>query len=387
MVYESVDRSCYLVHHGILGQKWGKQNGPPYPLGTSDHSAAEKKAGWKKSLDPKKQAKQNVKNAKDEVYFAKRALGEARAETKGNQLVIGMTKRRLQKLESKAKTDKVNKRIAEERAILKDYEKELKRSEAQVKRSEAYKKVADMEYSKAVKYLDIVKGKKLAESIYDESTLSTVKKEIAKRIPDWTTRDYQLKLQRKSPEVQAAANAYDDALDRDWEKYRKQHKHFDGDGSEFESLMLKDKNSETSKAREKYIDALSKYGVSDKEAKSRIERDFKASSHPDRRKAETPRGRQLEEAADRAENKYQDAVDNAMYKYGKRDTPEVKKARAAYDEAKFNWIDYRDSDKSSKDVSKMASRASSMKSSGKTYAEIAKALGIPVSSVGYYLNM
>lgn len=22
----------YLSHHGIQGQKWGKQNGPPYPL-------------------------------------------------------------------------------------------------------------------------------------------------------------------------------------------------------------------------------------------------------------------------------------------------------------------------------------------------------------------
>ena len=41
----------YLVHHGILGQKWGKKNGPPYPLDAADHSAAEKKAGWRKSLD------------------------------------------------------------------------------------------------------------------------------------------------------------------------------------------------------------------------------------------------------------------------------------------------------------------------------------------------
>ena len=31
--------------------KWGKKNGPPYPLGASDHSTSEKKAGWRKSLD------------------------------------------------------------------------------------------------------------------------------------------------------------------------------------------------------------------------------------------------------------------------------------------------------------------------------------------------
>lgn len=41
----------YFQHHGILGQRWGKRNGPPYPLGSSDHSASERKAGWRKSLD------------------------------------------------------------------------------------------------------------------------------------------------------------------------------------------------------------------------------------------------------------------------------------------------------------------------------------------------
>ena len=32
----------YPSHHGILGQKWGKKNGPPYPLSSNQHSMAEK---------------------------------------------------------------------------------------------------------------------------------------------------------------------------------------------------------------------------------------------------------------------------------------------------------------------------------------------------------
>lgn len=44
-------RESDLKHHGILGQRWGKKNGPPYPLDAKDHSASEQKAGWRKSLD------------------------------------------------------------------------------------------------------------------------------------------------------------------------------------------------------------------------------------------------------------------------------------------------------------------------------------------------
>lgn len=59
MVYEEMTMSWaiikysakdYIAHHGILGQKHGVRNGPPYPLGSGDHSASEKKAGWRDSL-------------------------------------------------------------------------------------------------------------------------------------------------------------------------------------------------------------------------------------------------------------------------------------------------------------------------------------------------
>ena len=34
----------YISHHGIKGQKWGKRNGPPYPLDPeTDYSSDEKK--------------------------------------------------------------------------------------------------------------------------------------------------------------------------------------------------------------------------------------------------------------------------------------------------------------------------------------------------------
>lgn len=48
---DEVDKMAYrkeLQHHGILGQKWGKQNGPPYPLNPANRSSAEKKQNGSK---------------------------------------------------------------------------------------------------------------------------------------------------------------------------------------------------------------------------------------------------------------------------------------------------------------------------------------------------
>lgn len=58
----------YLEHHQILGAKWGVMNGPPYPLGSGDHSSSEKKAaeaaGVKVGSDSGKGSIENVKKKK-----------------------------------------------------------------------------------------------------------------------------------------------------------------------------------------------------------------------------------------------------------------------------------------------------------------------------------
>lgn len=44
MTYEIVTNSGELYHHGIKGQQWGKQNGPPYPLRETVHDKIVKNA-------------------------------------------------------------------------------------------------------------------------------------------------------------------------------------------------------------------------------------------------------------------------------------------------------------------------------------------------------
>lgn len=62
MNYYAVNTSDTLQHHGILGQRWGKRNGPPYPLSGGTHSQSEKKHGtngW--SVEAKKEVKRTRK--------------------------------------------------------------------------------------------------------------------------------------------------------------------------------------------------------------------------------------------------------------------------------------------------------------------------------------
>ena len=75
-----------LYHHGILGQKWGKQNGPPYPLGKGDHSAAERRAagGMLNKMIERRAAKKRKKKQQEQVKKMQ-AAKKAKAEEKKRQ--------------------------------------------------------------------------------------------------------------------------------------------------------------------------------------------------------------------------------------------------------------------------------------------------------------
>ena len=74
----------YLIHHGIRGQRWGKKNGPPYPLKPNDRSREEQKLNsvYKsgRELDfeiSKEQSKINDQVLKEVDNYAKKKYGKS----------------------------------------------------------------------------------------------------------------------------------------------------------------------------------------------------------------------------------------------------------------------------------------------------------------------
>lgn len=86
----------FLAHHGIEGQKWGIQNGPPYPLDPEDHSAAEKRAaGYDTSKKLKDQTKESFKSigrgTKETVKSTGRSIKKAGTTTGHAFRNVGVT--------------------------------------------------------------------------------------------------------------------------------------------------------------------------------------------------------------------------------------------------------------------------------------------------------
>ena len=131
-----------ITHHGILGQKWGKRQGPPYPLDGSDHSAAEQKAGWKNSLD--KKASRIAKKYDKKISRSKKyndSISEARAKNRS-------------RIESK-----YDKKISKIKNEIKSYDPNTSRGDRKIKALEEKKKaISD---KKRAKIKDFDEGTKI----------------------------------------------------------------------------------------------------------------------------------------------------------------------------------------------------------------------------------
>jgi len=68
--------TTYLQHHGILGQRWGVRNGPPYPLDYADHSSAEKSKNPRSRIGGGSESTKKRKKPSPAVEKAKTAAKE-----------------------------------------------------------------------------------------------------------------------------------------------------------------------------------------------------------------------------------------------------------------------------------------------------------------------
>lgn len=149
---EQLYQENFLAHHGIMGQKWGRKMGPPYPLDGSSHSAKEKKAGWRQSLKD---------TVKDE--YKKHPIRTA-AALASNQPEWVLTRAHVNKQRSQYKAYK------KDLSKIEDAVKENASNEDIKRLKLAYKKTIKNRYDFDKDY----KNRKKADKAYDRDINSTI---------------------------------------------------------------------------------------------------------------------------------------------------------------------------------------------------------------------
>ena len=133
----------YLEHHGILGQKWGKKEGPPYPLGSGDHSSAEKSAakaaGVKIGSDSGKGSIANVKKKSTRSKSVKKEMTEEEKRAAAVEAVKSGDRKKIAKyasyLTSQELQDAEN-RVRNLSNITREEPREKKASKAEMEKQE-----------------------------------------------------------------------------------------------------------------------------------------------------------------------------------------------------------------------------------------------------------
>lgn len=163
----------YLEHHQILGAKWGVMNGPPYPLGSGDHSSSEKKAaeaaGIKVGSDSGKGSIDNVKkkktDAQNKVKKAKKEMTPEERREKALEAARSGDKKKIAKYINELSTDEL--RDAQARAQMKDSLKKQDPSEQKASKEDIEKREAMLsgDKEKVKQYADKMSYAELAEAM------------------------------------------------------------------------------------------------------------------------------------------------------------------------------------------------------------------------------
>lgn len=174
MTYED-----YLAHHGILGMRWGKRNGPPYPLNEHQMSVAEKR-------------KNEVSEFASKVKITKLKEREKIRKTK--------VKEREQIRQNKvAEKEQIRQNKVEEKEMLR--QEQVADQEARDRYVRGRKYVRNAVLALGVMTVTVIAGKKL----YDRKVAAKTAKEAAK---------VAVKETKQAAKLESVKKAYDIASER-----------------------------------------------------------------------------------------------------------------------------------------------------------------------------
>lgn len=154
IIESKLKHSDYLAHHGIKGQQWGVQNGPPYPLDSDTHKSVVKKAS-KAVSSAGDSVKKTVRKVEANIAKSREAREKEKLESEKQKLKIAKLK---------AKTSAVK----AERDALKQKEKEAVEEKRLAKQEEKAQRKAE----KAQKQADKQAKKDLKNAAFKEDIIN-----------------------------------------------------------------------------------------------------------------------------------------------------------------------------------------------------------------------